>query len=864
MKRFPIVGLAVSLTLLTGTAVAQDSEGLEEIVVTATKREQTLQDVPVAVSVTSVETINKASIQDVSDLASIIPSLRVTTLQTSTNTNFIIRGFGNGANNPGIEPSVGVFIDGVYRSRSAGAIGDLVDVSRVEVLRGPQSTLFGQNASAGVISVVTQKPQFETGGLIEATLGNYNQRILKGKVTGPLNDSLAYSLSGVINQRDGYFLNQRDNTDFNNRDRWDIRGQLLWNASDAVEVRFIADMSRIDEVCCGVSNLVNGPTGALAAIAAGLPQNRVIYPGSAGAGKPFDRAAYINKKPLNRVENSGGSLHVEWEINDAFDFTSITAWRDQKTDFDYDFDFTGALLGTVNRNVGDIETFTQEFRIAFDNGGKVRGLLGAYLMQEDLEYSNEIRIGDHFRSYASLLASAATGGAPTPLFLAGVESQLAAAGPTLGGSISPLCTGCTFGAGSFFRSGTGNLINTTQDTEANTLFGQLDFDLTDRLTATVGLAHTSTDKVVNFRQTTNEVFSSVNLVQLGFGSIFSTLTGGLPATPANLANPALAVAAQTADRLSVTPCSATTGPACNSLLGFYALQFLHPIVPFSDRSEDSEETYTVRLAYEASDAVSLYGGVSTGYKATSWNLSRDSKDPLVGAGGRSPLGGFANPYYPRFGSRKALPEKSTVVELGLKARWDSFALNLAVFDQNIKDFQSNVFSGTGFNLANAGKQSTKGVEIETQWKLNRAWQIDFAGTFLDPKYDSFVGAEGPSGPVNLSGQKPAGIHEQSLSLGLNYLWSLGGVDGFVRTDYLYESNAAIAENVAASLASREVNTLNASVGFKAAGFDVLVWGRNLNDDEYLLQVFPAVAQAGSFSGYPNQPRTYGVTLRKQF
>jgi outer membrane receptor protein involved in Fe transport len=863
MKRFPIVGLAVSLTLLTGTAVAQDSEGLEEIIVTATKREQTLQDVPVAVSVTSVETINKASIQDVSDLASIIPSLRVTTLQTSTNTNFIIRGFGNGANNPGIEPSVGVFIDGVYRSRSAGAIGDLVDVSRVEVLRGPQSTLFGQNASAGVISVVTQKPQFETSGLIEATLGNYNQRILKGKVTGPLNDSLAYSLSGVINQRDGYFLNQRDNTDFNNRDRWDIRGQLLWNASDAVEVRFIADMSRIDEVCCGVSNLVNGPTGALAAIAAGLPQNRVIYPGSAGAGKPFDRAAYINKKPLNRVENSGGSLHVEWEINDAFDFTSITAWRDQKTDFDYDFDFTGALLGTVNRNVGDIETFTQEFRIAFDNGGKVRGLLGAYLMQEDLEYSNEIRIGDHFRSYASLLASAATG-APTPLFLAGVESQLAAAGPTLGGSISPLCTGCTFGAGSFFRSGTGNLINTTQDTEANTLFGQLDFDLTDRLTATVGLAHTSTDKVVNFRQTTNEVFSSVNLVQLGFGSIFSTLTGGLPATPANLANPALAVAAQTADRLSVTPCSATTGSACNSLLGFYALQFLHPIVPFSDRSEDSEETYTVRLAYEASDAVSLYGGVSTGYKATSWNLSRDSKDPLVGAGGRSPLGGFANPYYPRFGSRKALPEKSTVVELGLKARWDSFALNLAVFDQNIKDFQSNVFSGTGFNLANAGKQSTKGVEIETQWKLNRSWQIDLAGTFLDPKYDSFVGAEGPSGPVNLSGQKPAGIHEQSLSLGLNYLWSLGGVDGFVRTDYLYESNAAIAENVAASIASREVNTLNASVGFKAAGFDVLVWGRNLNDDEYLLQVFPAVAQAGSFSGYPNQPRTYGVTLRKQF
>jgi len=879
MKRFPIVGLAVSLTLLTGTAVAQDSEGLEEIVVTATKREQTLQDVPVAVSVTTVETINKASIQDVSDLASIIPSLRVTTLQTSTNTNFIIRGFGNGANNPGIEPSVGVFIDGVYRSRSAGAIGDLIDVSRVEVLRGPQSTLFGQNASAGVISVITQKPQFESAdnprggsGLIEATIGNYNQRIIKGKLTGPISETVAYSLTGVLNQRDGYFLNQRDSTDFNDRDRWDLRGQLLWKASDSIEVRFIADASEIDEVCCGVANLVNGPTGQLASIAAGLPQNRVFYPGTAGAGKPFDRAAYINKKPVNVVENSGISMTVDWEVNDSIDFTSITAIRGQKTDFDYDFDFTGALLGTVNRNIGDIDTFTQEFRVSFDNGGRVRGLLGAYLMQEDLKYSNEIRIGDHFRSYASLLASATTG--PTPLFLAGVEQQLAPFGPTLAGSISPLCTGCTFGPGSLFRSGTGNLISTTQDTEANTFFGQLDFDLTDRLTATVGLAHTSTDKVIDFKQSTNELFSSINLVQLGFASIQGNLlTNPLlaPLRTAGLLTPA--VAASIADRASVAdgtriPCVATglpgVSPICNTLLGFYALQFLHPIVPYSDRSEDSEETYTVRLAYEASDAVSVYGGVSTGYKATSWNLSRDSKDPFAGTAGRSPLGGAANPWYPRFGSRKALPEKSTVVELGLKARWDSFAVNLAVFDQNIKDFQTNLFTGTGFNLANAGKQSTKGVEIETQWKLNSAWQIDFAGTFLDPKYDSFTGAEGPSGPVDLSGLKPAGIHEQSMSLGVNYLWSLGSVDGFVRTDYLYESGTQIAENVAASVASREVNTLNASIGFKAAGFDVLVWGRNLNDDEYLLSAFPAVAQAGSFSGYPNQPRTYGVTLRKEF
>ncbi len=867
MKRFTIVGLAVSLTLLTGTAVAQDSEGLEEIVVTATKREQTLQDVPIAVSVTSVETINNAAIQDVADLDSIIPSLRINTLQTSTNTNFIIRGFGNGANNPGIEPSVGVFIDGVYRSRSAGAIGDLVDISRVEVLRGPQSTLFGQNASAGVISVITQKPQFESSGLIEATVGNYNQRILKAKSTGPISDSLAYSLTGVLNQRDGYFLNQRDNTDVNDRDRFDVRGQLLWKASDSVEVRFIADMSEIDEVCCGVVTIVNGATSAFVAASAGLPVNRVIYPGSAGAGKPFDRAAYLNKKPVNAVKNDGLSMAVDWTVNDSIDFTSITALRNQKTDFDYDFDFTGASLGSVNRNLGDIETFTQEFRIAFDNGGKVRGLLGAYLMQEDLSYSNEIRFGEHFRTYGSLLASFLSTGVPNPLFMTGVEAQLAPLGPLFG-----------FTPGSFLRAGTGNLISTTQDTDANTIFGQLDYDLTDRLTATIGLAHTSTDKVIDFRQTTDEVFSSLDLVQVGFAVIQNSLATSAALAPlraAGIVTPT--VIAQWADRASVAdgtrvPCFQPTVPVpgvvippiCNSLLGLYALQFLHPVVPFSDRSSDSDETYTVRLAYEASDSVSVYGGVSTGYKSTSWNLSRDSKPVFPGAFGRSPLGGAANPWYPRFGSRKASPEQSTVVELGLKARWDTLAVNVAVFDQNIKDFQTNIFTGTGFNLANAGKQSTTGIEIETNWKVTPALQVDFAGTFLDPKYDSFTGAEGPSGPTDLSGQKPAGIPEQSMSLALNYLWSMGGVDGFVRADYDYQSNVQIAENVAASVASRKVGTMNASIGFNAAGFNVLLWGRNLNDDQYLTSAFASVAQSGSFSGYPNQPRTYGLTLRKEF
>ncbi|WP_339561110.1 TonB-dependent receptor plug domain-containing protein, partial [Pseudomonas sp. EA_65y_Pfl1_P113] len=177
MKKFELLA-ASALAMLSAThalsqttpppaPAPQTTPDGDDIVVTATKREQTLLDTPVAVSVTSGATIEQAQIRDLKDLQSVVPSLRVNQLQSSANTNFIIRGFGNGANNAGIEPSVGVFIDGVYRSRSAAQISDLPNLKRIEVLRGPQSTLFGKNATSGVISVTTVKPvlgQFSAKG----------------------------------------------------------------------------------------------------------------------------------------------------------------------------------------------------------------------------------------------------------------------------------------------------------------------------------------------------------------------------------------------------------------------------------------------------------------------------------------------------------------------------------------------------------------------------------------------------------------------------------------------------------------------------------------------------------------------------
>ena len=163
MKKNFLFGLC-SLMLLQSTFI--HAQNVEEVIVTATKTEKTLQEVPVAVSVVTADTIEKAGITDMFDLKAVVPSLETRQYQSSTNATFFIRGFGNGSNNPGVEPSVALFIDGVYRSSMQSQISDLPVLERIEVLRGPQSTLFGKNASAGVINIVTKKPSFERSGYV--------------------------------------------------------------------------------------------------------------------------------------------------------------------------------------------------------------------------------------------------------------------------------------------------------------------------------------------------------------------------------------------------------------------------------------------------------------------------------------------------------------------------------------------------------------------------------------------------------------------------------------------------------------------------------------------------------------------------
>jgi len=831
---------SLAILAATGTALAQETV-FEEIIVTAAKRQQTLQEIPVAVTVVTSDIIEKAQIIDIRDLQSIVPSLRVSQLQFAGNTSFFIRGFGNGSNNIGIEPSVGVFIDGVYRSRTAGALADYPNLERIEVLRGPQSTLFGKNASAGVISVVTAKPDLDGfSGTAALTVGEFNQVIVKGDVSGPLSDTFAFSLSGSSNTRDGYFTNLADGSLINEVDRYGLRGQLLFAPNDRLEMRFIADYDQSNEACCGTVNILDGPSSGIIEALGGQVLTE----------DPFARSQFYNFNPISDIDSSGVSLQVDYDF-DRMTLTSITSLRSLVRFENVDSDFTSAdLLAEISSN-NDIDTFTQELRLTSSGDGAVDWMIGGYFFDEDLDINNTLAFGQDFRGFADF----ATGGVPP----AGIPSAIDGVEAAFG-----------FPPGTFQAPGQGFVEVLGQSNTAFSVFGQIDLHLGDRTTLILGANYTEDEKDVGINITSTDVFSSLDFVQIVYGQTFTAITG-LPPTPENIALvPAADVAA---NAISMTGCDpAQPALPCNPLLPLQALQFLPPFANFpnnveSGQTRDSDTTWSARLAFDATDSINVYIAAATGFKASSWNLSRDSRPfqaDLAGLGA-GPNDRFGPPNL-RSGTRYAGPEDALVYEIGLKGQFDRASINVAIFDQEIEGFQSSIFVGTGFVLSNAGKQSTNGLELETVYSPIDSLTLSFSGTWLDPTYDSFVGAEGPNGPTDLSGANVAGVSEFSMNLSAIYSFEFGNsASGFIRGEYIYDDEVQIVENVPASILSREVGTFNASIGVAwDNGFEVLLWGRNINDDEYLTSGFPTTVQTDRISAYPNQPRTYGLTMTKRF
>ena len=879
-----------AIVLALGAAVpaaAQDFE--DEIIVTATKRTTTLQETPVAVTVTNAATIERAKILDVNDLQSVVPSLRVNQLQSSQNTNFIIRGQGNGANNGGIESSVGVFVDGVYRSRSSARVNDLPKLERVEVLKGPQSTLFGKNASAGVISIVTAEPSYETEGYAEFTYGNYDQMIAKGYITTGLSDTFAVSLGGGINKRDGYVESVIGLDSVNDRNRFNIRGQALWEPDDLTKVRLIADYSEIDENCCGVTNLVAGPVTNIFQALSGL-----TTPATPPVSDPFTYMAYQNKDSVNEIEDKGISLQIDRDFENIA-LTSITAYRSNDSFYDTDADYSlTAMLDGVGSDLG-VDTFTQELRLTSTGDSDLDWMLGGYYFKEDVAQNSNLDYGAALRPYLDFLIG-------DPSVLAGLE---AANG---------------FAPGSFGSADVNIREFFTQDNTYWSLFGTADYHVSDRLTLSGGLNYTKDKKAVSGFSINPDEFSNLDLAGEGAENFFELVTFlqgadpipnvfpglpsfedafGLPFTQANVitiaTNPLTATAFGQYSAFVEAYAAGVAASPDNPLLGIQAFQTQPQFLAFPNavedgRSSDEKVTWQIRAAYEVSDNLNVYGSVATGFKATSWSLSRDSR-PAAGDMAALAAAGLL-PNNVNAGSRLAGPEKVITYEIGAKTRFDGGFLNVALFQQDFDALQTNAFVGSNFVFTNAGELRIRGIELDGAYELFEGFKVSGAATLLDPEFTDFRGATGPVGPIDRTGEMPDNVSKTSLSLGATYEHDFdNGTSAYVRGDWQYESDAVLGRNltpdsldlVAAAGTSlspfyapqarttypgyetRNQSIVNGSMGIDFDnGFALQIWGRNLFNDRYISTIFPGVFQFGVVNGYPSPPRTYGITGRYNF
>lgn len=383
---FPIVGYAQTAEPQAAqSADAADSEP-GAIVVTARRREENVQQVPLAISVVSGATLEAQGAYNINRLTQLQPTLQF--YSTNPRNTFInIRGIGApfGLTNDGFEQGVGIYIDQVYYNRIASATLDFVDVERIEVLRGPQGTLYGKNTTAGAINITTRAPSFSFEGKGEISLGNYGFKQGKASVSGPLSDKIAARISVSTTDRRGTIYNVATNQHINSQDNLGVRGSLLWKPSDDINVTISGDYNLQNPICCGqIYALVGTTQRALnrqyAALTARFPGYKVP------STNPFDRLTDLDAALAARNEHGGASARVEWDLGPGT-LTSVTAWRYWDWQPKNDRDFTGLPIYTKVNNPTKQNQYTQELRYAYDDGKAINFVLGAFAFHQKIHTS---------------------------------------------------------------------------------------------------------------------------------------------------------------------------------------------------------------------------------------------------------------------------------------------------------------------------------------------------------------------------------------------------------------------------------------------------------------------------------------------
>jgi len=902
------VSAATCALAMPSFAYAQDSQGTDdaadeqvEIVVTAQGRAQVLSDVPVAISAVNAETLQNSGANDIRQLNQVAPSLLVSSTGSEANGSARIRGIGTVGDNPGLESSVPVFIDGVYRSRSGIGLNELGEIDRVEVQRGPQGTLGGRNSSAGLISIYSKKPSFTFGGSGELTYGNYDFMRATSSVTGPISDGIAFRVDGVYVKRDGFYTDDQNGRDVNNRDRYFLRGQLLIEPSDDLSIRLIADYTSRQEECCAATYVdasVNPYIGNLNNLATPINNTaanniinvlRDLGQPLAAFNQGYGRKISVspNRVFTGETKDYGFSAQVDYDFGGA-KLTSITAYREYRSGQASDTDY--GEVDILYRAPSDdayrqFHTFTQELRLqgeAFD--GKLDWLVGGFFANEKLTVRDNLRFGNQFGRFATCRLVSGGG-------LAGLYS------PTSPGCLAPVVGPATVAAASgasgadilaaFTALDSLNDLGTTNDRYFQNgtnwaLFTHNIVHITDTLDLTLGLRYTSDKKKFNAT----------------FGNDNTRCT-----TIQSLVSDDLTAASATARALA----AGLIGLGCQG----NSTAELNGVSIRDDRKED-EFTGTAILSWKPTDDLLLYGSYARGYKAGGFNLDRSAL--------KSPIATFAS-----VGGAQALvgnlqfdPEMVDSYELGAKYATGPFSLSLSAFRSDFSSFQLNTFNGTVFLVQNingcddliggpnadtdlsnatgacaAGDVSygvrTQGFELEGSLVPARNFRVAAGLTYARTKYrDDLIGTN-TGAPLDqalrkLPGDNLSNAPELVATGSITWTPEIGsnGLSGLFYIDTRMTSDYNTGSDLFPQKEQDGYALFNARIGLRGPddAWSVELWGQNIFNKDYAQVAFNTPFQAGGasvafvdpqfpggrqlFSHFLAEPRTYGITVRGKF
>ena len=834
VKRLPLV-LAISAATLASSVHAQQ---LEEVIVTAQKRAENLQDVPISVSTMSGEKIQDNTILNFAALADFVPSLHIA--DAPVNTNIYMRGIGSG-NNRGFEQSVGMYLDGVYLGRGRQYRSALMDIERVEVLRGPQGTLFGKNTVAGAINISSASPVVgeEMQGEINASVEENGGAIYEGFLQGSLSDTLAMRAAFRYRETDGYVYNAFLDQDEGATEETGARITLVWEPSDTFSANFkYTNMQRDRDGAASATWRYLSPAERQAEV-----PNRSAFANTAYAimdiffpdfpsiaGKEFTTykdnnygqsqadGFGISTKPENSDDNiENYSLNMNWEVGGGT-LTSVTGYATYDYQDDVDVDWL-PLQFIARYDDHDFYQFSQEFRFSADVGDRFSYTVGAYFDENELDMYGRVTIDTNFDGLFPAFAAIANG---FPI----------AAAPLMPQNLIVPLTGGAYGANQFSRNH-----EFDQKTESFAFFAQGTYQISDTLRMTLGLRYTEEEKDATSVQKLGDSNCGID------GNADTSIAGC-----ANGYNPFLAIVQATS-------------------FNTYNKNWL-------GSRETDDLTPSINVQWDVSDSSMLYVSYSEGFKSGGFSAADDGNPGNVGVGG-FPVEAVSSVPNEDF---EFDDESVEAFEIGGKHEFldGAMRLNWAAFYSEYQNLQTTIFKGVGFAVKNAASSEVQGIEVDWLLQVSDAVRVGANFAYLDATYGDFK--DGPCDAIQLDQNglcgTPAGIAVGSLNdlTGVNTLYSSeysgnafidirsqwGDKEVFAGIDVNYRSEFQSAGDNDKYDMIPEYTKVNMRVGLSADNWEVMAYGRNVFDEAALQQSFDTPVLAGSHTLYMDEGAVFGV------